>query len=260
MNCPGCGAEVAAGLQFCQACGRPMAGSTTGAAPAASPSPTPPPVAAQPASYAPPAPAKSGGSALPWILGGCGCLLVLVLLGLAVVGGLAYLGKAQEQATVTTDGSQSSSSSSSSGQVPAVEATPVRVELTWNEEVDMDLEIWDESGENLLDRSFNLCGEDIKVGSGGREWFEFKKFSDEDDYASGTYIVSLYFANRPEGSTVDRASATLTVTKPDGTTVTRTKIIDWEPGRDQWHAFSLNARTGAIVDKDRFIRVQQNNE
>lgn len=245
-----------------------MAGATGAAPAAAAPSPggsqgttaTPPAAAA---SYAPPAPAKSSGNSLPWIIGGCGCLLLLaILVAVGVIATpilVAYLDKASEQTTVSLDDTDGATSESS-GSDQSTAAQPLRIELTWDEEVDMDLEIWDAAGENLLERSFNLCGEDVKVGSDGREWFEFKKYSDEDDYASGNYIVSLYFADRPEGSTVEQARATLTVTKTDGTTVTRTKVIDWEPGRDQWHAFSINARTGAIVDKDRFIRVQSNNE
>lgn len=245
-----------------------MAGAT-GTAPAAAP-PSPAgaasPELSQPAaatSYAPPAPAQSSGNFLPWFIAGCGCLLLLALL--LVIGVIAtpiliaYLDQAAEQRTVSSNNPDVATSESSESD-PSISARPVLVELTWDQEIDMDLEIWDAAGENLLKRSFNLCGEDITVGSGGREWFEFKRYSDEDDYASGNYIVSLYFAGRPEGSTVDRARATLTVTKSDGTTVTRTKVIDWEPGRDQWHAFSINARTGALVDEDRFIRVRSNNE
>ncbi len=276
MNCPSCGAPATAGLQFCQACGRPLTGGapSTPAAPVAQ-SPVqppaasvaaPPPLAASsmPASgYAASPPAKSGGGALPWIIGGCGCLAVVGVL-VAILGfGAWYIGEHPElisqnmpveSVPTTTPGTDPGSSATT----PST-AGVTRLDLTWNEKVDMDLEIWNAAGENLLDRAFNLCGEDVKDGTMGREWFEFKRYSDEDDYSSGTYMVSLYFAARPEGSTVEQASATITVTKPDGSTVTRQKTINWEPGRDQWHAFTINAATGAITVKDQFIRVQQEN-
>lgn len=205
-----------------------------------------------------------------WILAGCGCLAILALLALLVGGGI-WLVKENPQwfeqfGSTETPSSPASPSTEAPGGTPATapSGTPARsgvtrVELSWSERVDMDLEIWNASGQNLLERSFNLCGEDVKDGTAGREWFEFRRFDASDDYSSGVYVVSLYFAARPDNSSVDQARATITVTKPDGTTLTRQKTINWDPGRDQWHAFSIDAATGAVTDKDEFVRIQQNN-
>lgn len=278
MNCPSCGAVAAPGIQFCEACGAPLTGAPSGAAPAgvrtapqqSSPMSATTFTAPQAASYAPPPPAKSGGHGCLWagiaaaVIGG----LLIIIIGLGAAGWWYYKNKMPNSngdfssSTPTSSTPASPDASSTAASTTDASSTPatagvVKIVLSWDQAVDMDLEIWNASGENLLKRAFNLCGEDVKDGN-GTEWFEFKDYGN-DHFSTGRYIVSLYFANRPEGSTVSQATATLTITKADGTTETRQKTISWEPGRDQWHAFSIDAATGNIRNKDQFIRVQQQN-
>ncbi len=148
---------------------------------------------------------------------------------------------------------------------PAV-AQPVKVSLRWDKPVDMDLEIWNAAGQNLIHRAFpgeegwkaENCGADVKDGTQGEEFFLFKKTQNED-FSSGEFVVSVYFAAREENSTIDAANATVTITKADGTTESISRMVRWTPGEDQWHAVKINATTGAIVERiDRMIKLQQN--
>ncbi len=155
---------------------------------------------------------------------------------------------------------------------PAATAAPaaapassiVSVEMTWDGPKDMDLEIWDSSGKHFLARSFNLCGED-RTSGGAPETFEFKKYdtghfpeewdgSRELDYSHGTYVVSAYF----HGNSVshDATIVVLKVKKADGTVDERRRKIEYDPGKDQWHAFTIDAATGAIADIDEFFKPQ----
>lgn len=147
-------------------------------------------------------------------------------------------------------------------------ASPTKVTLRWDQPVDMDLEIWNASGQNLIHRAFAgenwtapNCGTDVTDGTKGEEFFIFKSAGSED-FATGEYVVSIYFAQRPEGSNVTSARATVVVTKADGSTVERSRNVQWEEGQDQWHAFRIDAKTGNILeDIDKFIKIEttQNN-
>lgn len=141
-------------------------------------------------------------------------------------------------------------------------AQPVKVELSWDKPVDMDLEIWNAGGTSLVHRAFGQqtdsihfkgenCGQDITSGLAGQEYWYFKKTSDED-FTVGEYVISIFFAGM-ENSGVSEATAHVTVTKPNGQTITRQRLIQWEKGKDQWHAFRINAATGDMVDIDKII-------
>lgn len=142
---------------------------------------------------------------------------------------------------------------------PDAPATPpagtgkVRVELTWSEPIDLDLEIWDAAGQNMVLRSFNKCGSDQATG-GTPEYFVFDRYG-SDNYTRGKYVVSVYFANRERPPTAS-VTAHLKITLPDGRTVRRSGIVHWERGQDQWHAFSIDAATGAITDLNRYITIR----
>ena len=75
--CQFCGAPLAASANFCEACGQPVK-----KAPPAQPV-QPAPAPAQP--YTPPSkPARKGNSALPIVLGGIGCLVLLCIVAMVV--------------------------------------------------------------------------------------------------------------------------------------------------------------------------------
>jgi hypothetical protein len=129
----------------------------------------------------------------------------------------------------------------------------VRVELAWDDEVDMDLEIWDNQGENALFAASSYAGTDVTDGS-GTEFFEFKQYGDED-FGSGKYVVSVFYAGQPEDGDIPSVPVTLTITKPDGSTETRSGTVFWEAGQDQWHAFRIDAATGAVEDIDELVEI-----
>ncbi len=136
--------------------------------------------------------------------------------------------------------------------IPPAGTGKVRVELTWSEPIDLDLEIWDAAGQNMVLRSFNKCGSDQSTG-GTPEYFVFDRYG-SDNYTRGTYVVSVYFANRERPPTAS-VTAGLKITLPDGRTVRRSGVVHWERGQDQWHAFSIDAATGAITDLNRYITI-----
>lgn len=129
----------------------------------------------------------------------------------------------------------------------------VKVTLSWGGPADMDLEIWDNPGDELLFRASEYIGTDILKGDDGDEFFEFRQYGG-DDYSAGSYVVSVYFANEEE--VAESASVTLTVVRANGSEVTRTGTVYWEPGRDQWHAFRIDAATGDIEDIDQYIEIE----
>jgi hypothetical protein len=203
----------------------------------------------------------SGGGGSNGLLWGCGIIGCLGLILILVIGGgfgvWTYLKtKSPEVTAIATDDTEPGATSNIPSGTPATVPTGgvTKVVLSWTADVDMDLEIWDRGGENLKHRAFNLCGTDIKKGSDGPEWFEFKSYPDVD-YSTGEFLVSAFFAGR-ENNSITSAAIKLTVTRPNGSTVERTKTIQWDPGKDQWHAFRINAATGQITDVDRFIRIQ----
>jgi uncharacterized protein YceK len=136
---------------------------------------------------------------------------------------------------------------------PSEGSSIVKVTLSWDGPSDMDLEIWDNPGDDLLFRASEYIGTDIIAGDDGDEFFEFRQYG-SDDYSAGSYVVSVYFANEEE--VADSATVTLTVMKADGSEVTRTGTVYWEPGRDQWHAFRIDAATGDFEDIDEYIEIE----
>ncbi len=128
-----------------------------------------------------------------------------------------------------------------------------QVVLSWDEPVDMDLEIWDPTGEGAL-TSAGLTNEDVFDGTEGSEYFDFVDHGETGDFSQGEYVVSVYFAE--ETDEIAEADILLTVTQPDGTVLTREGTVYWEVGRDQWHAFRVDAATGAIEDMDEFIETE----
>ena len=138
--------------------------------------------------------------------------------------------------------------------IPGTTSGTVRVELQWDEPVDMDLEIWDAAGEQAL-TSAGMENDDSFDGTQAGEYIDFKNLS-EANLSSGRYVVSVYFA---EGSgDIPSANVTLIVTKADGSTIERTGVVYWEIGMDQWHAFEIDATTGEITDINEFIDIEIN--
>ena len=128
----------------------------------------------------------------------------------------------------------------------------VRVSLEWDDPVDLDLEMWDADGESALFMAGTYSGEDVMEGP-GEEYFDFKAYGDED-FSTGDYVISVYFAN--EENVQDAADATLSVTDADGDTRTFDITVYWEPGRDQYHAFRIDAASGAVDMIEEYIEIE----
>ena len=147
-------------------------------------------------------------------------------------------------------GGDDESPDTSSGEPGAVKVT-----LSWDAPVDMDLEIWDSQGQNLLFRVFDKIGSDCSDGSAD-EYFIFQKYGAED-YTAGKYVVSVFFFTDDSTTTsLTSADITLTVTKADGTVETIPKTIYREEGRNQWHAFRIDAATGAMETIDDYLEIE----
>ncbi len=128
----------------------------------------------------------------------------------------------------------------------------VRVELQWNKPVDLDLEIWTGDGNEAI-TSAGMENFDSFDGTDSGEYIDFKQLSDVN-LSTGTYVVSVYFADS-DGS-IPECEVRLIVTASDGTVTERTGTVYWEVGNDQWHAFSINAETGNIVDINEYIEIE----
>jgi hypothetical protein len=128
------------------------------------------------------------------------------------------------------------------------EAGTVAVWLSWNEPVDMDLEIWDASGEEFLTSAYAYSGNDLTTGGQGEEYFEFTSYAGQD-FSSGEYVVSAYYVGSDSGNNPD-AMVTMTVQDVNGNVQSFTKTIKWDPGYDQWHAGRIDAGTGTFTQLD----------
>lgn len=134
------------------------------------------------------------------------------------------------------------------GGTPAPDADgSVKVTLTWDDPVDLDLEIWDEDGRTFM-ASAGWYGTDVTEGP-GQEVFEFEQ-QDEHDFSRGVYTVSVFYADDDEAVDVP---VELTVEDPDGDKVTREGTAFSDVEQAQWHAFTVNAATGDIEVVDEHI-------
>jgi hypothetical protein len=130
---------------------------------------------------------------------------------------------------------------------PTGQAGTPAVWLSWDGGADMDLELWDSSGEQFLATAHSIEGDDATTG-GQDEYFEFKDYGSDGDYGSGSYVVSAYFFGGDESDT----EVTITVQAADGSVETYTQTLQYLPPYDQWHAFRIDAATGETQVVDTF--------
>lgn len=166
-------------------------------------------------------------------------------------------------APATTPATGTPSAGTPATTAPAA-TSPVKVTLSWDQPVDMDLEIWNSAATNLIHRAFPEqrnnwlapnCGQDVTNGQQGKEFFIFKNCGTED-FSNGQYVISVYFAKRPDGSSIDGVFATVTIEAPGKPPVERRRKVMYAEGSDQWHVCRIDAATGAILeDIDQFIKI-----
>lgn len=173
----------------------------------------------------------------------------LVVLALLLVLAISGCGGTSGSSGGQTSGGSSSGGEAASTSAPKPEPGTVQVALSWDEPVDVDLEVWDAEGQEAV-TSAGIVTEDVTNGESGDEYVDFVKY-DSQDLSSGEYVISVYFAE--ETNTVDSTTVTLFVTSADGDVETRTHELMWEEGKDQWHAFSVDAETGEITDIDELV-------
>jgi hypothetical protein len=129
----------------------------------------------------------------------------------------------------------------------------VQVALVWDQAVDLDLEIWDENGVNAITSAGLLTGSDVLDGTKGAEYIDFTDYEDED-LSSGSYVMSVYFAE--EAETVASANARLIVTDADGDVTEYDGEVMWEQGSDQWHAIEIDGATGEFSEINEYVLVE----
>lgn len=190
-----------------------------------------------------------------------GLIIVLILLGLLLcccvvsVGTFFYIGQNpgvfDEYMGVST-----SDDPFGGGDVPgAAVVTPggsaegapgiTTVWLEWDEPVDMELELWDASGEEYYDVAYSYGGENVTTGGLEPEYFEFKNY-DMEDFSSGEWVISVYFSSL-DADLDEAANVTLTLQDSSGQVTTFEKTVKWDPSYDQWHAIRLDASTGSYT-------------
>ena len=129
----------------------------------------------------------------------------------------------------------------------------VLVELTWETDADLDLEIWTNSEGGyryLADASELMNAPDITTGSEGKEWFEFRE-TQQVDFSAGQWVISPFFyAVGPSGS--EEAEVTLTLTI-GGKVETFTKTLGFSSDQNQWLAVSVDMDRGQWEMIDEFF-------
>lgn len=112
------------------------------------------------------------------------------------------------------------------------------VMLEWSGPYDLDLEIWSEDLQYIGDAWWFGGSSDITHGSQGAEWLAF-----QDEFASGRYVISAYFAGPP---TDDAVEAILTVVWPDGRRQSIQQTLRYASPYDQWFALEVDADTHEV--------------
>ncbi len=133
---------------------------------------------------------------------------------------------------------------------PSPDDGVVQVALVWDEPVDLDLEVWDKDGVSPITAASIENGVDVFDGTEGAEYVDF---TDEAELSSGTYVVSVYFAE--EAGDIGSAEVQLIITDSDGDVSEYEGTALWEEGKDQWHAFEIDGATGEYSEIDEYIEI-----
>jgi S1-C subfamily serine protease len=171
------------------------------------------------------------------------------------------MGEAQTVAAVFGSGSGGSSGSAgSTGSSGFYEHRPdeLAVVISWEGNVDLDLEIWSTDFEFIGTASYLGDSPDISYGEQGEEWFAFTNFTTPDgeatDYSSGKYIVSVfYYGPEPEdGQGV--TDVTLEFYYPSGEKeLVFIEDLWYTPPYDQWFAIIVDADAGSYKILDLYF-------
>lgn len=136
---------------------------------------------------------------------------------------------------------------------PAPAEGVVQVALVWDQAVDLDLEIWDENGVNAITSAGLSNDKDVLDGTKGAEYVDFITYEDTD-LSTGTYVVSVYFAE--EAEVTDSATAQLIVTNAEGDVSEYEGTVKWAEGSDQWHAFEIDGATGEFTEINEYVQIE----
>ncbi len=249
-ECSNCGADVPEGGAYCTECGQQMAGQTADAAPPPPPPPPPPagqapqPVAAQPDPgtpqpvYTSPAATAQAGATksrtglIVFLV--VASVLLLLCCCIGYVGYVAYVNSEEEPATVPVE--------------PATAAETPYTTLTWDEAVDLDLEIWDSEMDDQLSAAWDQ-GEDVK--SAGTEEFYFEDFTPSADFSDGQFSTGTFgvtvFMHDSFGITED-VEFTIVVHDVFGGQSEYTRTVNVAEPENFWEGFLIDAETGEILE------------
>jgi S1-C subfamily serine protease len=163
------------------------------------------------------------------------------------------IGEARPVATVFGEGSYSSAGSSvSTGSSGFYEHRPdeLAVVISWEGNVDLDLEIWSTDFE-YMGKAYHIGDSpDISYGEQGEEWFAFTSFETPDggltDYSSGQYIVSVFYYGPEPADEHGITEVTLEFYYPSGEKeVIFIEDLWYTPPYDQWFAMIVDADAGS---------------
>jgi S1-C subfamily serine protease len=163
------------------------------------------------------------------------------------------LGEAQTVAAIFGSGSVGSSgSASSTGSSGFYEHRPdeLAVVISWEGNVDLDLEVWSTDFE-YIGKAYEIGDSpDISYGEQGEEWFAFTNFETLDgeatDYSSGKYIVSVYYYGPEPADGQGITDVTLEFYYPSGEKeVVFIEDLWYTPPYDQWFAMIVDADAGS---------------
>lgn len=168
---------------------------------------------------------------------------------------MGELGEARTLASVFGDGSGGSyGSTGSTGSSGFYEhrSDELGVVISWESNVDLDLEIWSTDFEYIGKASQIGDSPDISYGEQGEEWFAFTSYEMPDgeliDYSSGQYIVSVYYygPEPAEGDEHGITDVTLEFYYPSGEKeVLFIEDLWYTPPYDQWFAIIVDADAGS---------------
>jgi hypothetical protein len=138
-------------------------------------------------------------------------------------------------------------------------AGQLAVVLSWEGNIDLDLEIWTEDFQ-YIDLASELCeSPDITNGTRGEEWFVFEgQYVDfegkEIDFTTGRYVVSVYYHGPEPDDGMGEVDAEITIALPDGTMdKIQIKELLYSPPYDQWFAVLIDVETQESKTLDLFI-------
>lgn len=123
--------------------------------------------------------------------------------------------------------------------------SPAKVVVSWEQPVDVDLKVYDMSGNSWSEHK----DRDATGGAGEQsETLEFTEYEGAD-LSTGRYQIAVFYASTGD-TDLSEVDVTVSLTLPSGAVVERSGWVDFDSMSDEWYVFELDPATGEYSELD----------